>query len=244
VLRLRLLGGSSVQLAERTLTTADWGYAKPRELLCLFASSPPLTREQIGLALWPELTEGQLRNALHTALRRLRRALGDGGWVRFADGRYALDESRPLDSDLREFERALADARAARPPAAALAHLRRALAAYGGDFLAGSTPGDWAATRRAELRQSYERALGAAGRLLLAGGRASEAAEVYQRAIAHEPLDEAAHRGLMECWAASGQPARALRHYEELSGLLRDQLGGAPAAQTTALYERLRQTSG
>jgi two-component SAPR family response regulator len=243
VLRLRLLGGSSVQLGDRRLAAADWGYAKPRELLYLFASSPPLTREQIGLALWPELTEGQLRNALHTALRRLRRTLGDGGWVRFADGQYALEESLPLDSDLREFERALAQARAARPPAGALPHLRRALAAYGGDFLAGSTPGDWATTRRADLRVAYERALGAAGRLLMASGQVAEAAEVYQRAVAHEPLDEAAHRGLMECWAATGQPARALHHYEELAGLLRAQVGGAPAAQTTALYERLRRAS-
>ena len=243
VLRLRLLGQATVHLADRLLTPADWGYAKPRELLCLFASSPPLAREQIGLALWPELTEGQLRNALHSALRQLRRTLGDGGWIGFTDGRYALDESRPLDCDLHDFEQALAEARAAQPPAAALGHLRRAIAAYGGDFLAGTTAGDWATTRRAGLRRAYERALGAAGRLLVADGRVREAIEVYRRATAHEPLDEAAHRALMECWAAAGQPARAMRHYEELRELLRTEVGGAPAAQTTALYARLRDAA-
>jgi len=242
-LRLRLLGQATVHLADRLLAPADWGYAKPRELLCLFASSPPLAREQIGLALWPELAEGQLRNALHSALRQLRRTLGDAGWIGFTDGRYALDESRPLDCDLRDFERALAAARAAQPPAAALPHLRRAIAAYGGDFLAGTTAGDWAATRRAGLRRAYERALGAAGRLLVADGRVREAIEVYRRAIAHEPLDEAAHRALMECWAAAGQPARAMRHYEELRELLRTEVGGAPASQTTALYARLRDAA-
>ena len=242
-LRLRLLGQATAHLAGRLLTAADWGYAKPRELLCLFASSPPLAREQIGLALWPELAEGQLRNALHSALRQLRRTLGDAGWVGFADGRYALDETRPLDCDLRAFEQALAAARAARPQSAALPHLRRALAAYGGDFLAGATAGDWATTRRAGLRRAYERALAAAGRLLVADGRVREAIEVYQRAIVHEPLDEAAHRALMECWAASGQPGRALHHYGELSELLRAQVGGAPAAQTTALYARLRDAA-
>jgi predicted ATPase/DNA-binding SARP family transcriptional activator len=243
MLRLRLLGQATVHLGDRLLTPADWGYAKPRELLCLFASSPPLAREQIGLALWPELTEGQLRNALHSALRQLRRTLGDGGWIGFTDGRYALDESRPLDCDLRDFEQALAAARAAQPPAAALGHLRRAIAAYDGDFLAGSTAGDWATTRRAGLRQAFERVLGAAGRLLVADGRVREAIEVYRRAIAHEPLDEAAHRALMECWAAAGQPARAMRHYEELRELLRTEVGGAPAAQTTALYARLRDAA-
>jgi DNA-binding SARP family transcriptional activator len=233
-----------VCLSGRSLTTADWGYAKPRELLYLFASSPPLSREQVGLALWPELAGGQLRNALHSALRQLRRTLGDAGWVSFANGRYALDESRPLDCDLHDFERALAGARAARPPAAALSYLQRAIAAYGGDFLADSTPGDWAVTRRAGLRRAYERALVGAGRLLVADGRVREAADVYRRAITHEPLDEAAHRALMECWAASGQTARALSHYAELTELLQAQLGSAPAAQTTALYERLRRATG
>src|SRR5262249_56435310 len=41
-LRLRLLGQATAHLAGRLLTAADCGYAKPRELLCLFASSPPL----------------------------------------------------------------------------------------------------------------------------------------------------------------------------------------------------------
>jgi predicted ATPase/DNA-binding SARP family transcriptional activator len=243
-LRLRLLGESTVHVAGRPLATADWGYAKPRELLYLFASSPPLSREQVGLALWPELTESQLRNALHSALRQLRRTLGDTGWIGFTDGRYALDGSRQIDSDLHQFEQALAEAGAARPPASALGHLQRAIAAYGGDFLADSTPGEWAVTRRGGLRRAYERALGAAGRLLVADGRAGEAADVYQRAIAHEPLDEAAHRALMECWATTGQTARALRHYAELTELLRAQLGSRPAAQTTALYERLRLPAG
>ena len=77
----------------------------------------------------------------------------------------------------------------------------------------------------------------------MADGRVREAIEVYRRAIAHEPLDEAAHRALMECWAAAGQPARALRHYEELRELLRTEVGGGPAAQTTALYARLRDAT-
>jgi len=200
-------------------------------------------RVQPRFALWPDLAERRLRNALHSALRQLRRTLGDGGWIGFADGRYALDESRPLECDLHDFEQALATARAARSPAAALPQLRRAIAAYGGDFLAGGTAGDWAATRRAGLRRDYERALGGAGGLLAADGRLREAIEVYQRAIAHEPLDEAAHRALMECWAAVGQPGRALRHYEELRELLHAEVGGAPAAQTAALYARLRDAA-
>jgi hypothetical protein len=34
-----------------------------------------------------------------------------------------------------------------------------------------------------------------------------------------------------------------MRHYEELRDLLRAEVGGAPAAQTAALYARLRDTA-
>ena len=43
----------------------------------------------------------------------------------------------------------------------------------------------------------------------------------------------------MNCWAQLGETARAVRHYEELAGLLRDQVGVSPAAETEALYRRL-----
>ena len=83
-LRVRALGRAMVELGGTALTAADWGYAKPRELLFLLITSPPLTREQLGAALWPELSGKQLGNALHTALRELRRALGDHDWIVYA----------------------------------------------------------------------------------------------------------------------------------------------------------------
>ena len=43
--------------------------------------------------------------------------------------------------------------------------------------------------------------------------------------------------------AGLGETARAVRHYEELADLLRDQAGVPPAPETTALYRRLTATS-
>ena len=238
-LRIRALGAATVHRADVLVPAADWGYAKPRELLFLLATSPPMTREQLGAALWPDLARQQLGNALHTALRGLRRALGDPGWVLYADGRYVFNSSRQHDCDVKTFEQALAAARRARPPAAALPDLQRAVAAYGGDFLAGMAAGEWALTRRDELRRSFESALLATGRLHATAGRYQPAAAAFRRAAAHEPLNENAHRELMDCWARLGETARAVRHYEELAALLQDQVGVPPAAETTALYRRL-----
>ena len=238
-LRIRTLGGAVVEVGDTALTAADWSYAKPRELMFLLASSPPMTKDQIAAALWPDLSRQQLGNALHTALRELRRALGDAGWVRYADGRYQFDRSRPHECDVTAFEDALVAARRARPGEAALPELQRAIAVYGGDFLDGMATGEWALVRRDELRRAFESALLATGRLQAAAGRHQAAAAAFRRAVAHEPLNESAHRELMNCWARLGETARAVRHYEELAGVLRAQVGVAPAAETEALYRKL-----
>ncbi|HEX6519317.1 MAG TPA: BTAD domain-containing putative transcriptional regulator [Streptosporangiaceae bacterium] len=238
-LRIHALGGAVVEVSETALTAADWGYAKPRELLFLLATSPPMTRDQIGAALWPDLSGRQLSNALHTALRELRRALGDAGWVQYADGHYRFDRAREHECDVTAFEDALVAARRARPATAGLPDLQRAIAAYGGDFLEGMSAGEWALARRDELRRAFESALLAAGRMLAAAGRYQAAATAFRRAVAHEPLNESAHRELMTSWAQLGETARAVRHYEELAKRLHDQLGIPPAPETTALYRKL-----
>jgi len=240
-LRIRALGAATVHRGDTLLTAADWGYGKPRELLFLLAASPPMTREQVGAALWPDQPRDRLGSALHTALRELRRALGDPGWVLYAEGRYAFNRSRAHDCDVETFEQALAAARRARPAAAALPDLQRAIAAYGGDFLADVAAGEWAQARRDELRRALEAALLAAGRLHAAAGHYQPAVTAFRRAVAHEPLNETAHRELMSSWARLGEPARAVQHYRELVDLLREQVGVPPAAETTALYRRLSE---
>jgi predicted ATPase/DNA-binding SARP family transcriptional activator len=238
-MRVRTLGGAVVEFGDAALTAADWGYAKPRELMFLLVSSPPMTKDQIAAALWPDLSRQQLGNALHTALRELRRAVGDPGWVVYANGHYRFDRVRQHECDVTEFEDALLAARRARPAEAALPHLQRAIGVYGGDFLDGMSAGEWALVRRDELRRAFESALLAAGRLQTAAGRHQAAVTVFRRAVAHEPLNETAHRELMNSWARLGETARAVRHYEELTELLRGQVGVPPAPETTALYRRL-----
>ena len=239
VVRIRALGAATVRRGDTPVTAADWGYAKPRELLFLIATSPPMTRDQLGTALWPDLPPQRLGNALHTALRGVRRALGDADWVTYADGRYSFNSEREHECDVTTFEQALAAARRAKPAEAALPELQRAIAAYGGDFLAGMPCGEWAEIRRDELARSFESALLATGRLQVAAGRLQAAAAAFRRAVSHEPLNETAHRELMSCWARMGETARAVRHYDELVELLRAQVGVPPAAETTALYRKL-----
>jgi predicted ATPase/DNA-binding SARP family transcriptional activator len=241
-LSVRALGAVEVRVHGRVVDPSDWGYSKPRELFFLLCSSAPKTRDQLGLTLWPDLSNQQLRNALHSAMRDMRRALGDRDWVVFSGGRYSFNSARPHRYDVSEFETALASAKRL-PGPQALPHLQKAIHAYGGDFLEGATTGEWVEVRRRELRTNYEMALGATGAILVNAGQLRQAVQIYERAVAHEPLDETAHRELMKCWARLGEPARARRHYQQLQDFLRKELGAPPAPETARVYETLRASA-
>jgi two-component SAPR family response regulator len=236
-LRLLALGREAVQLDQRVLGPADFSYAKPRELLFFLAEAGPSDKGQIGLALWPVASPGELRSAFHTTLHHLRRAVGSGR-VLFEQGGYRLDGDR-LDYDVTTYRQALAAARQAPSRGEELARLQHATGLYPGDFLAASAPG-WSERTRDELRERQQRALLALGRMLLARGGHLAALDVFRRVLSLDELNEPAHRELMRCYQAMGEPSRASRQYEKLAVLLREEVGALPSGSTVELYDRIR----
>ena len=243
-LRIFALGPARVERAEQTLTSSDFGYAKPRELLFYLLSYPEgRTKGQIGLDLWPEASPSQLRGSLHEALRRLRQALGSSEWIYYRGGRYAFERSLEYSFDVETFEAELAAARGSEgeAPERAIAHLEEAIALCRGEYLEDSLDWEWAMERREELARKHQHALLSLGGLLLEEGRHERAAEVYRRTISRDEYLEGAHRGLMRSYALMGERGRALEHYRSLVGVLGEGLGTAPAPETRELYEELRR---
>ena len=242
-LHIFALGRARVEKEGLPLESQDW-IQKPRELLYFLLSHPEgRTKEQVGLALWPEASTSRLRSSFHDALYRLRRSLGGKEWVSFEKGRYRFGRSLPYSYDVEAFEKDIAEARrlSVEAPERAILHLQAAAALYGGDFLEDlAVEGEWAMERQDELRRAHGGALLLLGELLSSRGRHADAEETYRKAISHDRFSEEAHRGLMRSQAALGEPGGALRHYEELAKLLQEQLGASPAPKTLALYERLR----
>ena len=242
-LRVRALGGLAIERDGEPLPNTAWSYAKPRELLLFLLCHPEgRTREQVGLAMWPDASAGQLRNNFHVTLHHLRRALGGPQWVRLEQGRYRVASERPVDFDARTFESAATSAlQLARRGQPAIDELRAALAIYGGEFLDGEQMGDWHLELRDRLQRLHADALLALGDALLRADALAEAEPVLERLVRAEPLNEAAHRALIVCRARKGDQAGALRQYQQLTRVLGAELGSRPAAESAALYYRLRQ---
>src|SRR5260370_25712342 len=101
--RIFALGIAQVYRGERALAASDWTYIKGRELLYYLLCHRPRTREQIGLALWPDASPAQLRSNLRTTLYHLRRALGRSDWILFDAEHYPFNRSLPSCFDVALF---------------------------------------------------------------------------------------------------------------------------------------------
>jgi predicted ATPase/DNA-binding SARP family transcriptional activator len=237
-LEVQALGNTLVRRGETLLGPSDWSYAKPRELFHFLLGEQAVRKEQIGAALWPEITAPALRNSFHTCLHQLRRTLGRSDRITFRAGRYAFNRALEYSYDVERFEAAVATA--AQDPTTRVERLAEAVRLYRGDYLADLIGQHWADSRREALRQQFERSLLVLGELQVAAGRDEAAVELYERAVAHDPLLEPAHRALIACHLRMGDQGGAARRYRDLVTVLADELGVRPSPETRALLRGRR----
>lgn len=241
-LNVYALGQSRVEVGGETVKPSDWKYTKVAELFFYLISNPPSTREKIGLDLWPDASPYQLRNSLHSAMYRLRKALGPPNKIHFAGGRYTFDHTLPHNYDVADFEEKIRRAQgcAGEDPETAPALLEEAAKLYRGDFLEDFAGGEWIFASQQELRDSYIESQLLLGQLFTEQGKNAEAARAYRRAITYAPYSGEAHAGLIRAYSRLGRQGRAFQHYQDLEDTFQRDLGAKPPPEVTTLIERLR----
>jgi predicted ATPase/DNA-binding SARP family transcriptional activator len=242
-LRVLALGPLQVFVGERPVDASAWGSARPRELLVYLLMHPDgRTKEQVGLAFWPEASAAQLRNNFHVTLHRLRKALGGSEWVTLAQERYRIDPALIAGFDAQDFEREAGDAMRAlhRGEANAATRLDAALARYRGDFLDGEPVGDWYMEHRDRLQRLFVDALMLLGARHELEQRHAKAVEAFGRVLARDELHEDALLALLRNEAAQGNRSQALRLYQRFADKMRAELDAEPSLSTTRFAEQLR----
>ena len=242
-LRVLALGPLQVYVGDRLIEPAAWGSARPRELLIYLAMHETgRTKEQAGLAFWPDASAAQLRNNFHVTLHRLRKALGNAEWVELAGERYRVAPDALEHFDVREFEQEVVAAQRSlhRREEGAVGRLERTLRLFRGDFLDGEPVGDWHLGHRDRFQRLFVEALMSLGSHLAGDERHAKAAEAFRRVLARDELHEEAVQALIRCHAALGERAQALRVYRRFSELLRRELEAEPDRETSRLAQRLQ----
>ncbi len=198
-------------------------------------------REELIGALWPDHAPISQDAALRTLLSRLRSALGADALV--GRDELILDMPQPVWIDLEaastEVERAQ-QALAAGDARTSWALAQVPLNIAGRGLLPGAQA-MWLEPRRRELEDVRLQALEVVGRsgLVMGGTQLASAARAARSLIDSEPYRESGYVLLMETLEAEGNVAEALRVFDGLRTLLRDELGTSPSPDMMAVHERL-----
>jgi DNA-binding SARP family transcriptional activator len=205
-----------------------------------------VSRDELVDAVWGESVPQGADASLSALLSRVRDAVEPAAHLEGrSELRLVLDEPASVDVEqatvaVHRAESAVALGRWTDAAPAALA--ARFITARA--FLSGLEAA-WIDEERRHLEDVQLRALEAYGSATFAlGGPELPAAQrAADELVRRAPLREAGYRLLMEAKAATGNCAEALRVYDRLAALLRDELGVRPSPETRRLYERLLQTT-
>ncbi len=195
----------------------------------------PVSRDTLLAALDVGGPHTPGEQVLAPVLSRLRRAIAPGAIEGRGHLRLVLPE--PAWVDL-EAARALLDrARDGGDGLAALAQAREAIALTDDGFLP-ELDAPWLREARRAVADLRVDALEVVAEVALAV-RPAQAEEAARAAVSAAPFRESARAALMRALRARGNHAEALRVFDDLRTLLRDELGVAPGPQLLALHAEL-----
>ncbi|HEY0681026.1 MAG TPA: BTAD domain-containing putative transcriptional regulator [Steroidobacter sp.] len=226
---VRDVSGGEIRIASR----------KGRALLAYLALRPgeSHSRDRLANLLWEDADEELARTSLRQALAALRKSLPTAAQrALLADTESVGVDAGLLRSDIDAFRRSLL--------AGTRTSLQDALNYYRGDLLDGfdarSTAFDeWLSGERSALRKQMSQALQRLTDLCMAAEDNDGALTACTRLVSLEPLNEAAHRRIMELQAKRNSYAEALRQYRVCRDVLRRELDVSPEAATEQLYREL-----
>ncbi|WP_371424784.1 AAA family ATPase [Tardiphaga sp.] len=221
------------------LTTKDGVVRLPSRklagLLAYLACKAPQPREKLANLLWGSHYETQARQNLRQALFRLRRILGQDALINNDDDVWLAPGL--IDCDAVRFEALSVEG--------SCASLAAACDLYAGPLLTDlniteDAWSDWRGSERERLEGIALDAMVGHSRQAMRVGNAEIAFKVANRAIAVNALREDAHRLIVQALVATGRKAEALRHYQDLATLLKQELNTEPDAITQSLVAELR----
>lgn len=225
--------------------------SKALALLAYLCVEPrPHTRDALLDLLWPLFEPDDARNNLRRELSILRKSLElDVLQVdRATIGIEPLALANGLVTvDVLRFQQLVAAVGKHDHPTdlcpSCVDDLTTAVALYSGDFLAGFSLPDspafdeWQFFQNERLRQEASSAFDQLAEWLRKKGDYETAITHARRRLALDPLHEPAHRTLMTLYAESGQQAAALRQFDRVRQVLKDELGLEPETATLEMYD-------
>jgi predicted ATPase/DNA-binding SARP family transcriptional activator len=237
--RIRLLGGFEVTVADRPVAADAWRLRKAKTLVKLLALARGhrLHREALVAVLWPDRDATSATNNLHQVLYVARRVLASApdALCGLRDDVVWLSEGAMPWLDTDAFDAACRRARHTRDPE----DYRAAAALYRGELLPEDRFEAWAEGPREALRERHLGLLVEYAEVLTGRGEHAQVVDIVGAVTAADPFHEGAHRMLMAALAASGRRYEALAVFDRLREALAEEYAADPEPATRRLYRAL-----
>jgi LuxR family maltose regulon positive regulatory protein len=236
-LKIITFGNVRVDFNNKPLFLSDWQTREARDLFFFLLHSPPLTKEQIALELWPDISPARLKVRFKINIHRLRKAVGQEAVI-FEGEHYSFNRSISYSWDREKFDEILRFARQDIPLVEKKALLERAVEIANGSYLA-DVDSDWAEPERLMIHDICQRMLLELGEIYLAEGQVQASMNLARRILQSDALLEAAHRLIIQAYATLHDPAGMTRQYLQYQKNLADEMGLQPSSEIVSLYEHL-----
>jgi DNA-binding SARP family transcriptional activator len=240
-IEFRVLG--PLEVVDETRGVLPLGGLKQRGVLALLLleRNRVVPRDRLVDALWGDDPPASAVNSVQVYVSKLRKLLGDDGTLATEPPGYVLRVASH-DLDLHEFERLLADGRAALEAGAAADAelvLARALELWRGPALADLASEPFVRAEIARLERLRLDALEARFEAMLSIGREAEAVGELRALVALHPLDERLRARFMVALYRAGRHADALETYRAFRELLDEELGLEPNTELRQLEQAI-----
>ncbi|MFW5713493.1 MAG: HD domain-containing phosphohydrolase [Brevefilum sp.] len=237
-IKIRAFGQTRVWIGNEQVTSKDWQIYAARDLFFLLLAHPgSLTKEQIGLHMWPDVSSDELEVKLKNTLYRLRRALGKQV-ILLGDTGYHFNKTMEYFYDVETFETRIQRAKQEPEIQQKINHLIRAVQEYDGDYLP-EIDQLWATTDRERFRLMYLDSLYRLAELHHEQGETDLALQYCSQALEEDSVFEEVHRLVMVIQAELGNRAEVIRQYDACRSAFLEKFNIPPSKQTHELYERL-----
>ena len=235
---IQALGKPLVRINGKPVALSQWRTLSVRDLFFFFlSSSRPLSKEEIGEVLWPDIDPLRLKLRFKNNLYRLRRALGQDV-VLFENNLYLFNRRLDYEFDVEEFDMHLSQAKIAANDEDRIFHLDAASGLWHGLYLQ-DVDAAWVWSERRRLESACLDALHQLADLYHLAGDRESALKVCRQALEVNPCLEDFHRKAMRLHADLGDRLAVIWQYQACREALRSELDIEPSEETRALYEQL-----
>jgi ATP/maltotriose-dependent transcriptional regulator MalT/DNA-binding SARP family transcriptional activator len=237
-LMIQAFGKAQVRVNGKLVTTRQWKTASVRELFFYFLSaSRPITKEESGATLWPELSAQELKLRFKNELYRLRHALGQNV-IRFENDLYSFNRLIDYEYDVEKFNNAIMKAKSASQLEEKISHLRLATSLRNGPYLQ-DLEATWVWPERERLDRICTDAWMQLAESQRQNGDLQAALQACQQALKVDSCREEIHCLAMQLHAERGDRLGIIWQYQACCEALRSELDIEPSLETQALYQRL-----